>query len=88
MRKIILMILTFVFIATSSYAQRLVKGKVTSKDDGASIPGVNILVEGTMEGVVTDADGKYSISVKDTDILIFLSLVMKPSKKLLEKEML
>lgn len=71
MRKIILMILTFVFIATSSYAQRLVKGKVTSKDDGASIPGVNILVEGTMEGVVTDADGKYSISVKDTDILIF-----------------
>ena len=40
---------------------RTVSGKVTSGDDGSSVPGVNIIEKGTSNGTVTDADGNYRI---------------------------
>lgn len=42
---------------------RIVTGKVTSADDGSSLPGVNVVLKGTTSGSVTDVDGNYSISV-------------------------
>ncbi len=50
---------------------RTVSGKVTSSDDGSSVPGVNILEKGTSNGTVTDADGNYRISVGDNATLVF-----------------
>ncbi|MDF9798719.1 TonB-linked SusC/RagA family outer membrane protein [Catalinimonas alkaloidigena] len=55
--------------------QIVVSGTVTSSSDGSSLPGVNVLVKGTMIGTVTDAEGKYSINVpNDDDILVFSSI--------------
>lgn len=54
-----------------AFAQQTVTGKVTSSDDGSPIPGVNILEKGTTNGTVTDADGKYSISVGSNATLVF-----------------
>ncbi|RAV98037.1 SusC/RagA family TonB-linked outer membrane protein [Pseudochryseolinea flava] len=42
-----------------------VSGTITSADDGAPMPGVNILVKGTLIGTATDADGKYSLELPD-----------------------
>ncbi len=57
---------------TMAFAQgRTVSGKVTSSDDGAGIPGVNILEKGTSNGTVSDADGNYRISVGDNATLVF-----------------
>ena len=39
-----------------------VKGNVTSKTDGQPIIGASVLLDGTTIGVVTDLDGKFSIS--------------------------
>ncbi len=39
-----------------------VTGKVTGKKDGQPIPGVTVFVKGTTNGIVTDVDGKYSLS--------------------------
>ena len=51
------------------YAQdRKISGKVTSDDDPEGIPGVNILIEGTSIGAVTDVDGSFSLSIP-SDIL-------------------
>lgn len=50
----------------SSYAwaqDRTVTGKVTSTEDGSALPGVNVLLKGTINGTVTDAEGRYSLSV-------------------------
>ena len=59
-------------------AQRTITGKVTSADDGIGIPGVTILVKGTATGVLTDIDGKYSISVpKNATTLQFTFVGMK-----------
>ncbi|MFM9837425.1 MAG: SusC/RagA family TonB-linked outer membrane protein [Cyclobacteriaceae bacterium] len=67
MRKNLLlkMLPLFLMLLTSmAWAQeRTVTGKVTSLDDGTSLPGVNVVVKGTTNGTVTDSDGKYSLSV-------------------------
>lgn len=42
-----------------------------SDDSGAPIAGVNVIEKGTATGVVSDFDGKYSISVGPTATLIF-----------------
>jgi TonB-linked SusC/RagA family outer membrane protein len=39
-----------------------VTGNITS-EDGEELPGVNVLIQGTTQGTVTDLDGNYSISV-------------------------
>src|SRR5690606_12221586 len=51
-----------------------VSGTVTSSA-GETIPGVNIMVEGTLTGTVTDIDGNYTITVpNDNDVLVFSSI--------------
>lgn len=59
-------------LVSQSLAQgRNISGKVTSSDEGTALPGVNILEKGTTNGTVTDADGNYSILVKEDAILVF-----------------
>lgn len=56
--------LMLTFMVSISWAQqRTVSGKVTSAEDGSALPGVNIVLQGTSTGVVTDIDGNYQISV-------------------------
>ncbi len=52
-----------------------VTGKVTSSEDGEGLPGVNVVVQGTSAGTVTDFDGNYSISVPAQEgILVYSSI--------------
>ena len=51
------------------YAQQRVTGQVTDESD-QGIPGVNVLIQGTTSGVVTDAGGNYSILASSGDVLI------------------
>jgi len=71
--KKLLMIMTLVLCAfVSNYAlAQSVTGKVTSSEDSNGVPGVNILIKGTVLGVVTDIDGNYKISVSQGDVLVF-----------------
>ncbi|WP_259016112.1 SusC/RagA family TonB-linked outer membrane protein [Emticicia fluvialis] len=52
-------------------AQNTIKGKVTSADDGAPIPGVNVTVKGTSIGTTTDGNGMYSIAARSGTELVF-----------------
>lgn len=61
-----------IFIAAVASAQsRTVSGKVTSADDGSGMPGVSISEKGTSNGVITDAEGNYTISVGPNAVLVF-----------------
>jgi len=65
MKKIKLFI-TFivVFMSVVSYAQSgVIKGNVTDSDTGDPLPGVNISIKDSNQGVVTDFDGNYQISI-------------------------
>lgn len=62
LRNVLIMLLTFT--AGVVFAQeRVVTGKVTSAEDGASVPGVNVVVKGTTNGTTTDSDGNYRLAV-------------------------
>jgi len=54
---------------------KTVKGKITSLDDAAPIPGVNILVKGTSNGTATDAEGNYKIAIKRSDKILVISSI-------------
>lgn len=42
---------------------------------GIPLPGVNIVVKGTLQGVITDLDGKYQISVPGNDAVLVFSYI-------------
>ena len=44
---------------------------MTSGADGQSLPGVNVLAKGTFNGVITNTDGTYQITVPANTILVF-----------------
>jgi hypothetical protein len=73
MRKSLLM--TFLLTMLSSVLimaqDRKVTGKVTSAEDGSSLPGVTVQLKGTAKGTQTDANGVYSISVPSSGTLSF-----------------
>jgi len=84
MRKLCFLLVLLLLSAMQVLAQRTITGKVTSADDGAGIPGVTVLIRGTSNGVLTDLDGKYSISVsKDANALQFSFVGMKTQEVLL-----
>ncbi len=61
-------------IGIANAQERTIKGKVTSEAEGP-LPGVNILLEGTLKGTITDADGNYSISVPGPQAVLVYSFV-------------
>jgi len=58
-------------VGFSAFAQRTVTGKVTSAEDNAGIPGVNVIEKGKSNGTATDMDGNFSISVGSDAVLVF-----------------
>ena len=70
--------LLFCLICVSVLAQaqtRLVTGIVTSSSDGTPVAGANITVKGSSEGTVSDADGKFSVSVTGDPVVLSISFI-------------
>jgi TonB-linked SusC/RagA family outer membrane protein len=64
MRKFFLILTLLSFIGLqSAFAQTTVTGTVTSAEDGGTLPGVSVIIQGTSLGTTTDMEGKYSLSV-------------------------
>jgi TonB-linked SusC/RagA family outer membrane protein len=60
--------------------ERTVTGRITSTEDGSTLPGVNVILKGTTQGTTTDADGKYTITVPSTGgtlVFTFIGLQTK-----------
>ena len=54
---------------------RTIRGTVTSAEDGKPLPGVSIVAKGTSRGTVTDAEGRYTLTVTDdVTTLVFSSV--------------
>ncbi len=62
--------------------QKPVSGKVTDSG-GLPLPGVTVLVKGTTQGTVTNADGEYSLTnIPEDATLVFSFVGMKPQEVL------
>lgn len=70
----------FILFALTARAQS-VTGRVTSISDPNGLPGVNVVVEGTSQGVITDIEGRFTLEVPLNSVLIF-SFVGYKSKEI------
>ncbi|MGX7666726.1 carboxypeptidase-like regulatory domain-containing protein [Flavobacterium pedocola] len=68
----------FLFSFFSFGQERIVSGKVTD-ETGNPIYGAGILIDRS-KGTTTDFDGKYSLSAKPSDTLVFNFIGMKTQK--------
>ncbi|MFB9273197.1 MULTISPECIES: SusC/RagA family TonB-linked outer membrane protein [Flavobacteriaceae] len=54
------------------FAQQTIKGNVSEATSNSPLPGVGIIIKGTIKGAATDFDGNYVIeNVKPGDVLVF-----------------
>ena len=64
MKKRLTMLLTMLLLVVgAAFSQTKVNGTVTSQEDGQPVVGATVLVVGTQTGTVTDADGKFALTV-------------------------
>ena len=71
MKKLIL-ILNLLLSVSILFAQdvQTIKGTVTDAKN-ETMPGVSVLIKGTMQGTITDFDGQYSIQAEPQAVLVF-----------------
>lgn len=55
--------------STNVEVDKPIQGKV-SDQKGEALPGVNVVIKGSMRGVSTDSDGKFSINANSGDVII------------------
>jgi TonB-linked SusC/RagA family outer membrane protein len=70
-----------IVLTTINSQQIKVTGTVSDGSTNEPLPGVNILVEGTGQGVITDANGAYSIIVPSASSVLIFSYVGYNSEK-------
>src|SRR5690606_24246300 len=70
----ILMVVMFCSAAFTTQQGRTITGKVFD-DGGVPMPGVNVLVKGTSNGTVTNANGEYSITLSTSNGTLVLSFI-------------
>lgn len=72
----IMAILMAICQLTEVYAQeRTISGRITSEEESSALPGVNIIIQGTTQGTVSDIDGNYRINVPDENTTIVFSFI-------------
>ncbi|SMD32775.1 iron complex outermembrane recepter protein [Reichenbachiella faecimaris] len=77
LNELLLVALLMLVFFSAQAQEKSVSGQVTG-EQGETLPGVSILVEGTTSGTVTDFEGKYSLSlIEGQNILVFSSLGYK-----------
>jgi TonB-linked SusC/RagA family outer membrane protein len=62
--------------------ERKVTGKVTATEDGAPLPGVNVVLKGSTNGTVTDVDGNYSLTVPSDGAVLLFSFIGLTSQEI------
>ncbi len=74
MKQKLLYLLLFLVLFSAKFADaqnRQITGRVTSQEDGVSLPGVSVSIQGTNRGTNTDAEGKYKLQVEASNTLVF-----------------
>lgn len=72
MRTFYLKLIIFLLMPLGLFAQNTVSGTVKEQTSGGPLPGVNVIVKNTTNGVTSNFDGEFTINnVKNGDVLVF-----------------
>ena len=50
---------------------RKITGAVVDSTSNQPIPGISVVIKGTVSGGLTDINGKYEVTAKPTDVIVF-----------------
>ncbi len=75
------LLILFTLPAFDTVTEKVITGTVTDASDGSVVPGVNVLLKGTSKGTVTDAGGKYKITVPEKGATLIFSMVGYKTKE-------
>ncbi|WP_273274455.1 SusC/RagA family TonB-linked outer membrane protein [Maribacter polysiphoniae] len=78
----LLLIVLFIGISSNAFAQATPVSGVVVDDQGIALPGANVLEKGTTNGVVTDFDGNFTISVEDANATLSVSYIGFETKEI------
>ena len=67
LNAILTILLTFLLQLTFAQ-EKTISGTIS--DETGPLPGVTILIKGTLQGTESDFDGNYMIKAKDGDVLV------------------
>jgi iron complex outermembrane receptor protein len=77
MKKLLQFLLLIGLVTTVSYgygqSEQTIQGTVTDVETNEPLPGVNVVIKGTVQGVVSDVDGKFSLTAKALPITLVFS---------------
>jgi TonB-linked SusC/RagA family outer membrane protein len=69
------MVLGIMALTTIAYAQERTVSGTVSDENGAPIPGINIIERGTSSGTSTDSQGKYTLNVSSENAVLIFSFI-------------
>ena len=69
--KRLLLILVCISLFISAFGQSFVLKGIVSSADGELLPGVNVKIQGTTVGTITDIDGNFQLNVNKGAVLEF-----------------
>jgi TonB-linked SusC/RagA family outer membrane protein len=72
---VLLALMAFNLCVLSANAQQITVTGTTTDETGETLASVTVVVKGTTTGVISDIDGKYSISVPNRDAVLIFSYV-------------
>jgi TonB-linked SusC/RagA family outer membrane protein len=73
--KSILLLIFCLFLMQMTVAQQNISGTITDVADNKPIAGVNVVEKGTTHGTMTNADGKYTLSISDPGGTLVFSFI-------------
>lgn len=59
-------ILFFLLLPSVGWAQKVIKGTITSAGTGESLPAANIVIQGVYQGTVSNSQGQYYLNIPDS----------------------
>ena len=62
-RRLPLLLVSWLLCTAALAQDRKITGRITDGNDNSALPGANVVVKGTQVGVVTDANGQFSLNV-------------------------
>src|SRR5512133_1249448 len=79
--KRLLMFAFGVMLSCVVFGQQVrVSGTVTDAADGSTVPGVNVVVKGSLVGAITGTNGEFSLMAKPGDVLVFTFIGYLPQE--------
>ncbi|WP_245877999.1 carboxypeptidase-like regulatory domain-containing protein [Spirosoma fluviale] len=72
---LLLLISWFVCVGTVMAQDRRITGRITDGSENSPLPGANVVIKGTQTGMVTDANGQYTILVPSGRNVLTISAI-------------